>query len=222
MQPLAAETRFPGPDATGRAAGLCQPMSARFCARQLPGSARSTNFAPVATVPAARRTHLRPAAAAAKTASAPALGRRTSLSPSPVRARAAVEERAGLGGGVRRSAGPPHASAGAAGTAGALRPGSTPRCGLGVSLRCCVHCSSCGPALAAPRERTGAGQGAEGGAAGGAGPGGAGVCRGGAPGTTWGKVGRHPTVAGTAISFLTEGRLELGACRLTCGCWSTI
>lgn len=110
-------------------------MSARFCARQLPGSARSTNFAPVATVPAARRTHLRPAAAAAKTASAPVLGRRTSLSPSPVRARAAVEERAGLGGGVRRSAGPPHASAGAAGTAGALRPGSTPRCGLGVSLR---------------------------------------------------------------------------------------
>lgn len=102
MQPLAAETRFPGPDATGSgsAAGLCQPMSARFCARQLPGSARSTNFAPVATVPAARRTHLRPAAAAAKTASAPALGRRTSLSPSPVRARAAVEERAGLGGGV--------------------------------------------------------------------------------------------------------------------------
>lgn len=48
------------------------------------------------------------------------------------------------------------------------------------------------------------------------------VCRGGAPGTTWGKVGRHPTVAGTAISFLTEGRLELGAFRLTCGCCSTI
>lgn len=177
MQPLAAETRFPGPEATGRAAGLCQPMSVRFCARQLPDSVRSTNFAPVATVPAARRTHLRPAAAAAKTASAPALGRRTSLSPSPVRARAAVEERAGLGGGVRRSAGPPHASPGAAGTAGALRPGSTPRCGLGAALRCCVHCSSCRPALAAPRERTGAGQGAEGGAAGGAGPGGgAGVC----------------------------------------------
>lgn len=113
---------------------------------------------------------------------------------------------------MRRSAGPPHASPGAASTAGALRPGATPRCGLGAALRCCVHGLSCRPALPAPWERTGAGQGAEGGAAGGAGPGGCGcVCRGGAPGTTWGKVGRHPTAAGTVISFLAEGQLELGA-----------
>lgn len=86
-QPPAAGTRFPGREAASRAAGRCQPMSARLCARQLPGSVRSANFAPVATVPAAGRTHLRPAAAAAKTASAPAPGRRTSLSPSAVRAR---------------------------------------------------------------------------------------------------------------------------------------
>lgn len=125
-------------------------------------------------------THLRPAAAAAKTASSPSLGRRTSLSPSPERARAAVEERAGLGGGVRRSAGSPHASPGSADTAGALRPGATPRCGLGAAVRCCVPGSSCRPALAAPGQQSGAGQDAEGGAVGGAGPGGAGVCKGGA------------------------------------------
>lgn len=72
-----------------------------------------------------------------------------------------------------------------------------------------------------PRERTGAGQGAEGGAARGAGPGVRVCVEGRGSGTARGKVGRHPTAAGTEVSSRDEGGSEVGANGLWCGCWST-